>query len=101
MRASGIYSARRRRRPDDTPIPRRLRGSVPCGAATRPMPTGAWAVVNEVRPRLVNARVRDRWPCGRETCMASHLGQSIANHATLELVGGINGGYGPEQLGWV
>ena len=32
--------------------------------------------------------------------MASHLGQSIANHVTLELVGGINGGYGPDSLGW-
>jgi hypothetical protein len=33
--------------------------------------------------------------------MASHLRQPIANHVTLELIGGINGGYGPEQLGWV
>jgi hypothetical protein len=33
--------------------------------------------------------------------MASHLGQAVSNHVTLELVGGINGGYGPEQLGWV
>jgi len=33
--------------------------------------------------------------------MASHLGQSIANHVTLELVGGINGGFGPDKLGWV
>ena len=33
--------------------------------------------------------------------MASHLGQAVANHVTLELVGGINGGYGPEQLGWI
>ena len=31
--------------------------------------------------------------------MASHLGQSIANHVTLELVGGINGGFGPDKLG--
>jgi hypothetical protein len=33
--------------------------------------------------------------------MASHLGQAIANHVTLELVGGINGGYGPDSLGWI
>lgn len=33
--------------------------------------------------------------------MASHLGQSITSHVTLELVGGITGGYGPEQYGWV
>jgi hypothetical protein len=33
--------------------------------------------------------------------MASHLGQSISNHVTLELVGGINGGFGPQQFGWV
>jgi len=33
--------------------------------------------------------------------MASHLGQSISNHITLELVGGINGGFGPDKLGWV
>ncbi len=33
--------------------------------------------------------------------MASHLGQNISDHVTLELVGGINGGYGGERLGWV
>ena len=33
--------------------------------------------------------------------MATHLGQVVSNHITLELVGGIKGGYGPEQLGWV
>lgn len=33
--------------------------------------------------------------------MATHLGQVVSNHVTLELVGGIRGGYGPEQLGWV
>lgn len=33
--------------------------------------------------------------------MSSHLGQPIANHVTLELVAGINGGYGPDKLGWV
>ena len=33
--------------------------------------------------------------------MPSHLGQSLSNHVTLELVSGLNGGYGPERLGWV
>lgn len=33
--------------------------------------------------------------------MPTHLGQVVSNHVTLELVGGINGGYGAEQLGWV
>ncbi len=33
--------------------------------------------------------------------MATHLGQVVSNHVTLELIGGINGGYGPEQFGWV
>ena len=33
--------------------------------------------------------------------MASHLGQTITNHVTLELVGGINGGFGNERLGWI
>ena len=33
--------------------------------------------------------------------MSSHLGQAVANHVTLELVGGINGGFGPQSLGWV
>lgn len=33
--------------------------------------------------------------------MPSHLGQLISDHVTLELVGGINGGYGNERLGWV
>jgi hypothetical protein len=33
--------------------------------------------------------------------MSSHLEQPVANHITLELVGGINGGYGPGNLGWV
>jgi len=33
--------------------------------------------------------------------MASHLGQTITNHVTLELVGGINGGFGNEGLGWI
>jgi hypothetical protein len=33
--------------------------------------------------------------------MPSHLGQDISRQVTLELVGGINGGSGPEQLGWV
>ena len=33
--------------------------------------------------------------------MPSHLGQTIGSHVTLELVGGINGGFGPESLGWV
>ena len=30
--------------------------------------------------------------------MASHLGQTITNHVTLELVGGINGGFGNEPV---
>jgi hypothetical protein len=33
--------------------------------------------------------------------MASHLGQSISNHVTLELWSGLNGGYGVDRLGWV
>jgi hypothetical protein len=33
--------------------------------------------------------------------MASHLGQPISSHITLELVGGIKGGDGPESFGWV
>jgi hypothetical protein len=37
----------------------------------------------------------------RRGLMPSHLGQNISRHVTLELVGGINGGSGPEQLGWV
>lgn len=32
--------------------------------------------------------------------MASHLGQNISNHVTLELVGGIIDGYGSDKLGW-
>lgn len=33
--------------------------------------------------------------------MSSHLEQPIGNHVTLELVGGITGGYGPGNWGWV
>ncbi|MEZ4450460.1 MAG: hypothetical protein R3B09_13355 [Nannocystaceae bacterium] len=33
--------------------------------------------------------------------MSGHLGQPLSQHVTLELVLGINGGYGPDRLGWV
>ncbi len=32
--------------------------------------------------------------------MATHLGQAIADHVTLESVSGINGGFGDERRGW-
>lgn len=33
--------------------------------------------------------------------MASHLGQEIGDHVVLELISGVNGGYGPQQYDWV
>lgn len=33
--------------------------------------------------------------------MPSHLGQSIRAHVVLEIVGGINNGYGPQKFGFV
>jgi hypothetical protein len=33
--------------------------------------------------------------------MVSHLGQKIDDHVVLELIGGVKGGYGPQQHDWV